>query len=145
MTSWALAVYSSAVPFRPVYTGSNGSPIMMGVLRNMRFFVPIYTGASFTPARMAIMPAPDLTSACPGVFTRVPSGNRNRFHPSRRLCMAVFTAPMSLLPRSTGNTPIARRNPPTMGMENNCFLAMIRTLNRWGMDSTNRMGSQALE
>ena len=59
--------------------------------------------------------------------------------------MAVLTAPMSLLPRSTGNTPMARRKPPTMGMENSCFLAMMRTLNRWGMDSTNMMGSQALE
>ena len=59
--------------------------------------------------------------------------------------MAVFTAPMSLLPRSTGNTPMARRKPPTMGMENSCFLAMIRTLNLCGMDSTNRIGSQALE
>ena len=32
-----------------------------------------------------------------------------------------------------------------MGMENSCFFAMIRTLNRWGMDSTNMMGSHALE
>ena len=119
--------------------------MMMGVRRNSRFFVPMNTGTSFTPARMAIMPAPDLTSAWPGFFTRVPSGNRNRFQPSRRLCMAVLTAPMSLCPRSTGNTPMARRNPPSTGMENSCFLAMIRTLNAWGMDSTNSTGSHRLE
>ena len=89
-------MYSSVVPFRPVYSGAKGAPMMMGVRRNSRFFVPMNTGTSLTPARMAIMPAPDLTSAWPGFFTRVPSGNRNRFHPSRRLCMAVLTAPMSL-------------------------------------------------
>ena len=59
--------------------------MMIGVLRNSRFFMPMNTGANFTPARMAIMPAPALASTCPGCFTRVPSGNRNRFHPSRRL------------------------------------------------------------
>ena len=59
--------------------------------------------------------------------------------------MAVFTAPISLLPRSTGNTPIFRRNQRTSGMENSCFFAMIRRLKLWGMASTSRMGSHALE
>ena len=118
---------------------------MMTVLRNRRLAVPINTGTIFTPARMAIIPAPLLGVTCPGFFTRVPSGKISRFQSSRRLEMAVFTAPISLLPRSTGNTPIFRRNQRTSGMENSCFFAMIRRLKLWGMASTSRMGSHALE
>ena len=117
----------------------------MTVLRNSRFFVPMNTGTIFTPERMAIIPAPLLGVTCPGCFTRVPSGKISRFQPSRRLVMAVFTALMSLLPRSTGNTPMFRRNHPTTGIENSCFFAIMRTLKFWGMASTSRMGSQALE
>ena len=93
---------------------------------NGRFLVSMNTGTMSTPERMAIMAAPPLTSACPGFFTRVPSGKISRFQPCFRLWMAVFTAWMSELPRSTANTPMALRMLPRMGIRSSCFLAMIR-------------------
>ena len=101
-------------------------PKMIGTREKSFFCRPMNTGSICTPERMAIMAAPPLTATVPGSRTRVPSGKSSRFHPSFRLRMAVFTAPMSELPRSTGKTPIPRRMAPSTGIFSSCCLAMMR-------------------